>query len=226
MDQDTNATTKILVCNDENLLYTALNRYIKLKTLLRKTYGTDIVFAGIAIDEGTVVNVRCDNDLFDCGVELGNLDDFISSYEKAPFIEEKDNDDSPECNLTGLYKCTRNDQENYVRGMIYDSAEWFFRYQNHQPDNLGPQTKAKLQRSFRKLFQSLNLLRVEYDLEPKEEKDQKNSNKRPRHSEPYRIVQERITESLSALFLETAPLTHIETLFLETAPLSILPRSS
>ena len=198
-DMDQNAKTTKLVCNDENLLYTALNRYIKLKKLFTKTFGTDVVFGNIAINGEGVVNVRCSNPLFDCGVKVQELDNFISRYEKAPFIK-KNEDGSLECNLTGLYGCTTDDQKKYVKGMIYDSTELFLQY--HSDHTVNAKTKAKLQRSFRKLFQSLNLLMIEYDLNQEEQTEHPTpAPKRKRDSSQlHRIVQERITESLSALF--------------------------
>jgi hypothetical protein len=199
-DMDENAKTTKLVCNDQNLLYTALNRYIKLKTLFTSNF---LNVGGIAIDGGSVVNVRCSNPLFDCGVKVQELDDFISRYEKAPFIK-KNEDGSLECNLTGLCGCTTDDQKKYVKGMIYDSTELFLQY--HSDHTVNAKTKAKLQRSFRKLFQSLNLLMIEYKLSQEEQTEHQNLGpKRKReNSQLHRIVQERITESLSAFFLETA----------------------
>jgi hypothetical protein len=201
-DMDGNAKTTKLVCNDQNLLYTALNRYIKLKTLFTKTFGEPSVeVADIAINGKSVVHVRKSNPLFNCGKQMKTLDNVIFRYENAPCIEEDD-----EYNLTGLYECTPDDQKKYVKGMIYDSADWFFYYQNHVTDAGTAERKAKLQRSFRKLFQSLNLLRVEYDLNQEEQtEDQNRETKRScQKSQLHRRVQERITESLSAFFLETA----------------------
>lgn len=214
--QITSIHTVLQACKDQHLLCTAIEQYIKLESK-RPKYDVDV--GGTAISSETVVHPTS-NKLFACGnkEQVGPLEKFITTYKKAPFIEDTStgDDSAPNYNLTGFRGVTKDQQENYVRGMIYNSAEWFMNYQNKKDEYRSAQTdetgkeKEKLLRCFRKLFQSLNLLRVQYDLkatEPNTEEKNNLSNKRRRAqkiSPPTdQVVQERITESLSALFDKT-----------------------
>lgn len=202
----TTVHTVLQACKDEHLLYTAIEQYIKLTSKLPEFF-TDV--GGIAILSDSKVHV-VSNDLFACGDkdQVKLLESFITKYKEAPFIEDtsQGNSSTPNYNLTGFHGVTKDQQENYVRGMIYDSAEKFMMYQDKIQSQDGKE--EKLRRCFRKLFQSLNLLRVQYDLkatEPNTEEKHKTTRKRKRVRQKItppsdQIVQERITESLSALF--------------------------
>jgi len=206
--QITSIHTVLQACKDQHLLCTAIEQYIKLESKVSNGY---INLAGTAISSETVI-YPTSNELFACGnsEQVKPLEEFIDTYKKAPFIEDTSpgDDSAPNYNLTGFRDVTKDQQENYVRGMIYNSAEWFMTHQNSS--QLQDDKKEKLLRCFRKLFQSLNLLRVQYNLEetePNTEEKNKLRRKRPRAqkiSPPTdQVVQERITESLSALFDKT-----------------------
>ena len=156
-------------------MYTAIEQYIKLTSKLPE-FLTNV--GGIAILSDSKVHV-VSNDLFDCGDkdQVEPLESFITKYKKAPFIEDtsQGNSSTPNYNLTGFHGVTKDQQENYVRGMIYDSAEKFMMYENNAQSQDGKE--EKLRRCFRKLFQSLNLLRVQYDLKATDNPIQKERKK-------------------------------------------------
>jgi len=209
-DMSVHITTieKVLqACRDEHLLYTALNRYIKLQSKVQNSkYKTG------EPDAEPVVDLPF-NDLFDCAdsEQVNGLEKLIATYKRAPFIENT----SLGTNLTGLRGATKDQQKNYVRGMIYNSAKWFMMYQKNENGDSSDRTdetekENKRLRCFRKLFQSLNLLRVEYDLKETQSNTKEGngfSKKRRREQKitppTEQVVQERITESLSALFDKT-----------------------
>ena len=202
----TTVSTVLQACKDQHLLYTAIEQYIKLESKVSNGY---INLAGTAISSETVI-YPTSNELFACGnsEQVKPLEEFIDTYKKAPFIEDTSpgDDSAPNYNLTGFRDVTKDQQENYVRGMIYNSAEWFMTHQNSS--QLQDDKKEKLLRCFRKLFQSLDLLSVQYDLKatkPNTEKNKENTTKKRKtkgKSFPLtdQVVQERITKSLSALF--------------------------
>lgn len=202
----TTVSTVLQACKDQHLLYTAIEQYIKLGSKVNKYHMT---VGGTAIRPETVIHLTF-NELFACGnqEQVEPLENFIKTYKKAPFIEDtsSEDDSAPNYNLTGLRGVTKDQQENYVRGMIYNSAEWFMAHHNSSPSQ--DSNNEKLLRCFRKLFQSLDLLSVQYDLKatkPNTEKNKENTTKKRKtkgKSFPLtdQVVQERITKSLSALF--------------------------